>query len=99
MFVLQKFEKILKFFFPNLFFLVNIPNFIEEKDSEIKIGCYWGSGDDLFFFRFMKFFRGAKMGVPPISGGQVFLPPSLNRVKSLEMSHPTGPYMTLNSFG
>ena len=27
----------------------NIPNFIIEKDSEVKVMCYWGSGGDLLF--------------------------------------------------
>ena len=28
---------------------VNIPNFIVVQDSEIKIGCFRGSGSDFFF--------------------------------------------------
>ena len=44
-------------------FFANIPNFILEKDSQIKIGG-WRSGCD-FFFMFLQFFCGAKMGVPP----------------------------------
>ena len=36
-----------------------------EKDSEIKRGCYRGSGGTLLFFTFLKFFQEAKMGVPP----------------------------------
>ena len=48
-----------------VYFFANIPNFIVEKDYEIKIGCYWGSGGDLFFLGFRKKFLEAKMGVPP----------------------------------
>ena len=36
-----------------------------ERASEIKIGCYRGSGGDLFFLGFLIFFRGVKMGVHP----------------------------------
>ena len=44
-------------------FLANIPNFIVEKDSEIKIGCYFSRGQNgasrkisiLFCFSLLKF--------------------------------------------
>ena len=35
-----------------VWFFANIPNFIVENDFEIKIGCYRGSGGDLFFLGF-----------------------------------------------
>ena len=43
----------------------NHPQFLVEKGSEIKIGCYRGSGGELsFYFRFLSFFNGQKWGFP-----------------------------------
>ena len=47
-----------------IYFFANIPNFVVEKESEIKIGWYWVSGCNLFFITFFRFSQGAKRGVP-----------------------------------
>ena len=44
---------------------VNIPNFIEEKALEIKIGWYRGTGG-YFFFRVLNLFVGTKRGLATV---------------------------------
>ena len=78
LFTLQKFREFLKIYSFELriavnwqsfqiwksSFFANIPNFVVEKDSEMKIGCNRGSGGDFFFFEFWIFFEGQKLGFP-----------------------------------
>ena len=48
-------------------FFANLPNFIEEKDSEIKIWCHGGSGGNLFFLVFEQILMGKNGGPPKIT--------------------------------
>ena len=43
-----------------------------EKDSEINILCYRGSGGDLLFFKAFEIFRGDKRGIPPAPKKSIF---------------------------
>ena len=46
------------FKYGRLVVFANIPNFIKEKESEIKFGCYRGSDGDLFCLGFDNFSSG-----------------------------------------
>ena len=61
----------------------NIPHFILEKNSEITIGGYWGSGSGLIWF--LKISRGAKMFLSTKSIG---VQPSLGPLAHFETALP-----------